>query len=942
MAEFLEKTVSNLVRTQFPAFYLEEGEIFVTFVETYFRWLESVSPSRANTWISEGVSSVLVQSGNTAIRGTNSRFNLYFANGNSIAISRASNTEAYEIFTINTVSNSTYLTLTAEPNFSCNNSKYTTVSNTGNPIYITRHFDEIRDIDSTFENFLVYFKEKYLKGLQFVNITNIRRLVKHSLDLYRSKGTERALELLFRIAYGITPSVYYPSQDLFRLSDGKWYVPKYLEVSLNENTPQFVDKQIVGLLSGATAYAESVIRRTIAGKIIDVIYLSEINGTFQTGETINTSDSLFDPVDCPIIIGSLTRISVSNTGVGSDLNVGDLLQVTSDHGEQAKAVVSNTVNTAGVISFTLIDGGYGYSNSVNVVISDKMVTIANVRMTNADSLFYYTTGHGISQPMADINYISANGDFAQDDLIYTYHANNDVKGTGRVLSISLSNTTAGTLRVSVLSGNMEGSQFFTSANALVANQAASNGYWDVSAWGNVIGIDDIYLITVSGANGTFANNERVYQYNSNGVVTGEGITTRAFTTGSGVLYLGNASGLFHNGSPLYDSTNSVAANVVSSQIRVGIKVTGNTFVNTGIPYIYSPNGTANGYVTLVPAGNGASVNMSSNLLYTEYINVCTDILADYSNVALNALTYSFPGNTDANATYGTIADALTFVNTQIGRLQIILSQSGGQSYGDYPIIRVFEDKTRYYRIPNRFIISIANATQDFQIGELVTQSDTGARGLVVNSSANSLTIHRMRFYDTHDWVVTTNSTTTIDGTNTGAVANITMVVSARSEADLGSDAILSAELNTANGAMSEVYVYDSGFGFIDGETVTMTSNTYGGTETLQGTAHVETSGFGEGFYLTQGGFLSANKKLFDGDYWQNYSYEIRSSKTLDKYIKMLKDVVHVAGTKPFGAFYHDAEASVNTIASVNTTARANGYMLDHTLKKNSMYIGLGV
>jgi hypothetical protein len=64
-------------------------------------------------------------------------------------------------------------------------------------------------------------------------------------------------------------------------------IPQYLEVSLSEHNIKFIGKQIVGLTSGATAFVERVIRRTVQGKFIDVIYISTIVGNFVTGEKIN-------------------------------------------------------------------------------------------------------------------------------------------------------------------------------------------------------------------------------------------------------------------------------------------------------------------------------------------------------------------------------------------------------------------------------------------------------------------------------------------------------------------------------------------------------------------------------------------------------------------------------------------------------------------------------
>ena len=74
---------------------------------------------------------------------------------------------------------------------------YEWMEQTGNITNMTRSLPSFRDIDTTLEEFIVQFKEKYLKNIQFDTATNKRLLVKNSLDLYRSKGTERSVDLFF-------------------------------------------------------------------------------------------------------------------------------------------------------------------------------------------------------------------------------------------------------------------------------------------------------------------------------------------------------------------------------------------------------------------------------------------------------------------------------------------------------------------------------------------------------------------------------------------------------------------------------------------------------------------------------------------------------------------------------------------------------------------------
>jgi len=73
----------------------------------------------------------------------------------------------------------------------------------GNPYYHIRRLLEYRDIDSTIDEFLVRFKEKYLKNVDTDTNVSQRRLIKAAQDIFSSKGTERSIDLLFKLIYGV-------------------------------------------------------------------------------------------------------------------------------------------------------------------------------------------------------------------------------------------------------------------------------------------------------------------------------------------------------------------------------------------------------------------------------------------------------------------------------------------------------------------------------------------------------------------------------------------------------------------------------------------------------------------------------------------------------------------------------------------------------------------
>jgi len=157
---------------------------------------------------------------------------------------------------------------------------YEWLEQANNVLYHTRKLPEYRDVDTTLDQFIVQFKEKYLKNIQFDTATNKQLLVKNSLDLYRSKGTDRAVDLFFKLVYGTQAEVKYPGDDVFKLSDGIWQKPTYLEVSDTPRNVDYVGKRIRGTRSNATAFVERFIKRRIRDGYVHILYITNISRGF--------------------------------------------------------------------------------------------------------------------------------------------------------------------------------------------------------------------------------------------------------------------------------------------------------------------------------------------------------------------------------------------------------------------------------------------------------------------------------------------------------------------------------------------------------------------------------------------------------------------------------------------------------------------------------------
>ena len=779
---------------------------------------------------------------------------------------------------------------------------------TEGPLYDSRRASDYQDIDTTVDRFIIYFKNKYLQNIQLETRSNVELLVKHSLDVYRSRGTIRSIDLLFRLVFGVGADVYYPFDDVIQPSSGEWIIPRYIEVSTQDDLNKFVGREILGVTSGAQAFVESWVRKKAGSKQLDILYISVLEGNFVLGERINTVNTPFNLLECPSVIGSLTNINIIDGATGFD--IGDILEVKGPKGYGAKARVANVQQATGKVSFTLTDGGYGYTANSSVLVSEEVLTLANVIPGNIQigTRNYFHLFEQITQPMANINYESANnGWFANNDTITTYFANGTVKGTGVVLAASIGNSTNGQIMVAVLSGNLQSNMIYSQGNAVFASVPVSNGYNDRTATGNVISESDTATITVKDVSGSFIRNERLVTSLSNTFAT---MVTFRPEGAFGTLAVKDRVGVWNTNTTITGTLSGATANIVSIALNVGVIDINNDFrPDSRAPFITTKSGTT-AITSIKNRGVGASFQISPILLYPETIALNTDLVADYLTVPLNSSNYGFPP-AGAETLSTVIGAALTNINYTIGRISGLVSITPGSDYTVPPMARVYEPIVFGGQYLKNKIITFTGANGNFLVNDVITQSATGARGLVQESNTTVLKVQMLSLFN--QFTLTSNSTTKIVANTSGVSANVVsyendplLDVEDLGQIYLGMNADLFANTTAANGNITSMQVINSGWGYEQGESLVMTKDGIVST----GEAVLLNQGIGEGFYRTEGGFLSDIKKIHDNDYYQVASYDIRASVSFDHYVDMLKSLLHVAGTKAFGTFLYRTTANV--------------------------------
>lgn len=91
-----------------------------------------------------------------------------------------------------------------------------------NPMAIVNNSTEYKDIDSTLDSFLDYFKREFLPIAVETSSVTDRVLIKKIRDVYLAKGSPKSYELLFRMLYNENIDIFETRDNIIEASEGKY------------------------------------------------------------------------------------------------------------------------------------------------------------------------------------------------------------------------------------------------------------------------------------------------------------------------------------------------------------------------------------------------------------------------------------------------------------------------------------------------------------------------------------------------------------------------------------------------------------------------------------------------------------------------------------------------------------------------------------------------
>mgnify|MGYP003304684311 CR=1 FL=1 len=469
---------------------------------------------------------------------------------------------------------------------------YEFLEQTGKSLDFSRNLIEYQDIDTTTADFLEQFKKLYLEQLPGLIKSDDRLTIKHIMDFYRAKGSERSIQLLFRILFDEAAIVNKPGEDVLKPSTSEFRLPRYIEVYAPEinNLIALEGLEIVGATSGAKGFIETISTNIIGGARVHIIQLSNLRGSFLRGEIIaKSSDGITD--NMPVVTGSLSSVDI--TLGGQDFVKGDEFNVIADVGKQGLVRATAIDNATGLIEYQLSNGGFGFSTNTDftsIDVNEQHLVVNNVvnaaqaysnssQIDNAEFIRF----ERVDQKVEKLSFLSGsdlishlNTEIAAERDIYIVgkEAGGNVVANGFLIAETGSGAN-GTVTIAPHTGTF-GDQLALSANLVVNTHIFQQN--------ELIDEEDNVTLNITSTSGSFSAGDDVKGDNSLAV-------GKVVTVNSTVMTLNSVFGTFTTDDNVQDITSGVAntANVTGTTITAaGANAMLGTFSNSNAK-VYSLN-----------------------------------------------------------------------------------------------------------------------------------------------------------------------------------------------------------------------------------------------------------------------------------------------------------------------------------------------------------------
>ena len=890
-AKITAKAVSQ-VSEQLPSFISEEYPLFEKFTKNYFEFLESICVYYG---ITTGYETAYTFTVGETVTGSSTG-----ATATVKGIGAFSGFNKLFLEPTNTLDFSTDDTLVG----STSAARGDVTKIVRNPVNALKTFSELIDPTTTSEGILKSYKKELYPNIRDSASVDLRMFIQHLKDFYRSKGSEKSVRTLFRLLFDQENlDLYYPKNDLLKISDGKWSQDVVLQLIYDSNYLNFNGLSITGSTSGSTAFVSTVTERKLGTiSIIELVIIDRV-GSFTIGETI-TATTAAGVVVSATISSQFTDVTITDGGTGYE--VGDPLTITDSTNVGYGATANVSATTADQITnITVSNSGNGYQVN-DVLVFDN--TDTNVDATAAAKISQLKNTYQLDVVTSTLK-----------EFIGTTSFN--VSGASTALPFSIEVSTgyivgnASTYADSTKIGEVVS---ITNSELVVydrGNATSRLGLEDDSGYiainctdGGTADAND-YIINETIETITFADTDTLYLFDSNGYsiagATAVIIDDSSFTASTTDVLI-NATD--------YDTAGNTIAEKTGTYVRSSSTITatvssGHNFALTGT---YARAGTL--VTATIPTGHhflGVGTETFKAFFQSGTIDGTSDDTASFTVAGVSSTTV-FTFNTSGTGTttgslditkgtqyvnidfagslHGTIDDNLSFQATYVNSTVFTATSTSGSE-------AVSGSMSLTNNANNVIINSLVFETQTFGAINAISITSHGLGYEALPSATSTNNYYKSLF-----------EPDTPNGGYYGKNGAFTM--------------------GALGGTISDITITESGFGYITSPAVTASTNASSSSTAATLVAVMTDSKTKDGVFSDESGKPSSIKKIQDSDYYQDFSYVIKTADSINVWKQDVLKLIHPAGHKLFG------EVSIATLL--------NAAMFDRGLNNINSVLATGL
>ena len=234
-----------------------------------------------------------------------------------------------------------------------------------------QQLEQIRDIDTTLEEFIDRFKSELAKNFPIHLASDKAKVLKHLREFYLSRGSEDSFKFLFNVLFDKQAELFYPSTQILRVSDGRWHQDVSIFVKPTEESlladPTVLIGKFIRIKNTQNkhihVYIENIVK--YSDKIYEIFIQRSAADEIGIGAEVDREDGSFQGVTlaCP------SRVKVYKAGRG--FKIGDIFSLRSQLGRGCVIKVTKVDAEGGIKNIKVIRFGLDYKVKFYSYLSSK-------------------------------------------------------------------------------------------------------------------------------------------------------------------------------------------------------------------------------------------------------------------------------------------------------------------------------------------------------------------------------------------------------------------------------------------------------------------------------------------------------------------------------------------------------------------------------------------